>query len=113
MRKYPETANGLTYNIIRYLRIKGYHAERIAITGIPYIKNNVILWRKSNMMKGTSDIHACIRGTFVAIEVKINDEMSIYQNHYKNVVIKAGGIYIVVRNFKEFEKWLKEHEQEK
>jgi hypothetical protein len=69
--------------------------------------------------KGTADIHACKKmcvdvfesetacrynyGQFVAIEVKIGrDSQSEAQKYYAECVTKAGGVYMIVKDFDDF-----------
>lgn len=98
------TANQLTANIIKLLKLHNCHAERV---------NNIARkvkgrWVKSNMMRGTADIHAIIRGRAVMIEVKIGkDKQSIYQKIYQQSVEKSDGIYYIAKDFNEFIFWLK------
>ena len=57
----------------------------------------------STGMKGSRDIKCCINGRFVAIEVKFGaDRQSEVQKEYEQKVKRAGGIYLIVRNFDEF-----------
>lgn len=96
------TANELTSEIIKFIvRNKG-HAERV---------NNISRqikgrWVKSNMMRGTADIHAIINKKCVKIEIKIGkDSQSIYQKAYQQSVEKAGGIYYIAKDFDSFYEW--------
>lgn len=95
-------ANELTKQIINHIvKCKG-HAERV---------NNISRqikgrWVKSNMMRGTSDIHAIIKGRAIMIEIKIDkDKQSIYQKAYQLSVEKAGGIYYIAKDFDSFYEW--------
>ncbi len=59
--------------------------------------------RKAGANKGLQDITACIRGLFVAIEVKACNR---YQSHYQvlqqeKVQIKGGGFYFIVTSVRE------------
>ena len=96
------TANLLTKKIIKFLEYHGCHAERV---------NNISRqvngrWVKSNMMRGTADIHAIIKSKAVMIEVKIGkDSQSIYQKVYQKSVERAGGIYYIAKDFDSFYEW--------
>ncbi len=98
----PETANGLTRNIIRVINLtQGAVAYRV---------NNVGVWdaakgihRAGNTERGLPDIWACYKGRFVTIEVKIGkDRMSIYQQHRQQEIENAGGVYFVARSTDDF-----------
>jgi len=94
------SSNDLTKAIIRVLQYNGHHAERV---------NNIARqinghFVKSGNTKGTADIHACIYGYFVAIEVKIGkDRQSLWQKEYQKSVQKARGYYWIVNCFDDFE----------
>jgi hypothetical protein len=113
-------ANSLTGAIINYIRYNGHHAERINnISRQVTSKTGAKVFIPSAGFRGTSDIHACKHfkladknciiefGQFVAIEVKVGkDKVSEAQKYYAEVVTKAGGVYMIVRNFDEFlEQW--------
>jgi Holliday junction resolvase-like predicted endonuclease len=86
---------------------------------VAYRINNVGVWdaskgihRKGNTQKGLPDIIACLRGMFVAIEVKAgNDKQSEHQKIVEQEVSGAKGEYWIIRstdNFLEnFEQWKK------
>jgi len=113
--KYSEkTSNGLTKCIIDYIKLLGYHAERISNTG-RYLQGksykNVfgkeVQLTKGKYIKGsgrndTADISAVVNGIPMAIEVKIGkDKMSEAQEQYKKDFENAGGIYIIAKCFKD------------
>jgi len=134
-RKYPEnpylvpsdftdkTSNGLTKCVIRFLKLKGWQAERISTTGRPIDRRQVvadcmgfkkqigsILWIKGTVTKGSADISATIQGRSVKVEIKVGrDRMRPDQWKYKEAVEKAGGIYIVVTSFDQFYAWYMEN----
>ena len=103
-------SNELTSNIIRYIKLEGGQAERV---------NNIARkingrFVRSNMTKGTADIHATIPikikdkifGLSVKIEVKIaKDKQSIFQKEYQKEVEKAGGIYYIAKDYHSFYRW--------
>lgn len=82
--------------------MNGYQAERIESTGRMLGKK----WVKSTSTNGTADISATIAGKSVKIEIKIGkDRQSEAQKKYQADVERAGGIYIIVKNFTEFAEW--------
>jgi hypothetical protein len=111
-----KTANGLTKCVIEWIKLCGYQAERITVTGrlvkgtkkftdtVGYSRQiGSDKWIKSSMQVGTADISATIRGKSVKIEVKIGkDRMSEAQCSYRDSIIAAGGIYMVVTSFEDF-----------
>ena len=96
------SANKLTKDIIDFLQSRKCQAERV---------NNISRqikgrWVKSNMTRGTADIHAIIKGKAVKIEVKIGkDSQSIWQKAYQKEVEMAGGIYYIAKDFDSFYEW--------
>lgn len=103
-----ETANDLTTCIVDYINLKGFQAERVHCFGSPIpVKDGLYKMGRTNMHKGTSDIHSVIMGLSVKVEVKAgSDRMSTYQWKYKEEVEQAGGIYIIARSFPQFLKEL-------
>jgi len=96
------TANKLTSDIIEFLQSRKCQAERV---------NNISRqikgrWVKSNMTRGTADIHAIVKGRAVKIEVKVGrDSQSIWQKIYQKEVEDAGGIYYIAKDFDSFYEW--------
>lgn len=135
--KYPEmpyrylgkwtdkTANGLTAMVIKYLKLQGWQAERISVTGRKVDNRKVVTnvigqkqvigsayWLPSSMQKGSADISATIAGRSVKIEVKIGkDRQSKDQKAYQKQIEQAGGVYIIARDFAGFVNWYKEFTQ--
>ena len=115
-KKYSDrSANGLTKAIIDWLKLNGWQAERINVTGRPLDKTQVVQntlgqkyrigsieWLPSTGQKGSADISATIRGQSVKIEVKMKDRQSEAQKEYQRQVEAAGGQYWLVRSFDEF-----------
>jgi hypothetical protein len=117
IHKYTDkTANGLTKCIIDYIKFSGGYAERISVTG-RYIDNSKVvedvIGRKrkigsgqyipSSMQKGSADISAVVKSKTVKIEVKIGkDSQSEDQKKYQSDIERAGGYYIIVRDFADF-----------
>jgi hypothetical protein len=111
-----KTANGLTKCIIHFVKANGYQAERISNTG-RYIDNSKVVTDSMGFQKrigsgqyikgtgtnGTADISATIKGRSIKLEVKIGkDRQSEAQKKYQADIERAGGIYIIVKNFDEF-----------
>lgn len=93
-------ANILTKAIIDYIQINGGVAWRI---------NNVAVVmpngkrRAGGMVRGIADIHACVNGKHISIEVKIGkDKQSDEQKNMQDSVIKAGGLYVIAVNLDMF-----------
>ena len=100
------TANALTWQIIRFIQRHGGQAERVAVMGVPREAGGRTIWTHTNMTVGTADISATIQGRSVKIEVKIGtDRQSEAQKRYQNDIEQAGGIYYIARTFEEFLKW--------
>jgi len=109
-------ANVLTGSIINYIRMNHSHAERVNnIARQITTRSGAKVFIPSANFKGTADIHACkLRGDsddwakigqFVAIEVKIGrDKQSEDQKLYQGSVERAGGVYLIVKNFDDFER---------
>lgn len=113
------TANGLTKCIITFLKLWGYQAERISNTGRMIDRRQKVTdvsgftkvigsteWIPGTGTNGTADISATINGRSVKIEVKIGrDAQSEAQKTYQYDVERAGGIYIVAKDFQGFYDW--------
>jgi len=121
-KRTDATTNGLTKCVISYIKLNGFHAERINSTGA--IKDNrttstdvlgnirtigSVQWIKSNTQTGTSDISATIKGRSVKIEIKCLFSGDRYQSEsqkeYQRQIENSGGIYIIVRTFEDFYNW--------
>lgn len=121
--KYSDkTANGLTKCIIDFLNFSGHQAERISSTG-RFIDNRQTYtdvigitrtigsgkWIPGSTAKGTADISATVQGRSVKIEVKIGkDRQSPDQVAYQQKIEKAGGVYIICKNFNDLYTWYNE-----
>ena len=118
--KYTDrTATGLSRMILDFLKLKGWQAERISVTG-RYLDNSRIVtdvtgrqrrigsgtWIKPSMQPGTADLSAVIKGKAVKIEVKIGrDRQSKAQKIYQQQVEQAGGAYMIATDFVQFFEW--------
>lgn len=112
-------ANAVTQAIIAWVRLNGYQAERISVTGrmvdqrktykdvLGYTRQiGSVKWLKSSMQRGSADISCTIRGRSVKVEVKFGrDRQRPEQVEYQQQVEQAGGVYIIVGSFDEFYEW--------
>lgn len=114
------TTNGLTKCVIKWIELNGYQAERINSTG-RYIDTRKVVtnvvgqqaligsgkWIKSSGTVGTADISSVIKGRSVKIEIKFGkDRQSPEQKDYQAAIERAGGVYLIVRDFDRFVEWL-------
>jgi hypothetical protein len=112
-KKYNDsTANGLTKAICDWINLHGYQAERINTMGVARTKYRTdgsvagIQWTKGTGTAGSADISATIKGRSVKIEVKIGkDRQSEAQKKYQEMIERAGGTYIIAKNFDDFVEW--------
>lgn len=96
---HSTSANALTHEALRLLRLKGYYVWRQNNAGIydPVKK----IFRRNSATKGIPDIIGFHRKTsqFIACEIKAGtDRLSEEQKNFLNHVRIAGGIAIVIRN---------------
>ena len=118
--KYSDkTANGLTKCITDFLKLSGWQAERISSMGRMIDKRTIntdclgrqrtigsLQYIKGTSTNGTADISATIKGRSVKIEVKIGaDRQSEAQKKYESDVNKAGGVYMIAKDFDMFMEW--------
>jgi hypothetical protein len=110
------SANALTKAVTSFINLSGYQAERINTTGMwrqgaklkvgEGIRQMPGKWTKGTGTKGSADISATINGRSVKIEIKYGkDRQSDDQIKYQEMIEKAGGIYIIVKNFDDFIQW--------
>ena len=96
-----KTANGLTRAIIDFLNFKGHYSVRINTTG--QWKPQLNKFVKGTTASGTADIQAIIEGKHIFIEVKIGrDRQSEDQMMTQKKVEKAGGVYLIAKDFDSF-----------
>lgn len=104
-----DTTNDLTSCVIKWICLHNGQAERINSTGRKL--NNRMIFGSGT--KGTADISATIFGKSVKIEIKCEATgdryQSEHQKRYQMQVERAGGIYIVVRNFTQFVEWYQQN----
>ena len=118
--KYSDkTANKLTSCIISWIRLHGYQAERINVTGRQIDKRQTytdclgnqrtigsLQWIPTSGSRGSADISATIAGKSVKIEVKVGrDKQRPDQVRYQLEIEKAGGIYFIATSFQQFVEW--------
>lgn len=121
--KYSDaSSNGLTKCVIDFIKVKGFHAERINSTGS--MRDNTktitdvlgrkrtigsVTWIKSTTQNGTSDISATIKGKSIKIEIKCAASGDKYQSQeqkiYQKQIEASGGVYLIVREFSDFYNW--------
>lgn len=104
-----DKTNDLTRCIIDFVNFSDYQAERINSTGQQININGKTKWIKGSGQIGTSDISATIKGRSIKIEVKCEATRDNYQSDeqvaYQKQIERAGGIYIIIRNFTQFYDW--------
>jgi hypothetical protein len=110
-----KTANGLTKAITSFIQFNGFQAERINTMGTARENKRTdgkvigVTWTKGTSTAGSADISATIRGRSVKIEVKIGkDRQSDAQKRYQESIERAGGVYIIARDFDTFVEWFDE-----
>lgn len=121
--KYSDsTSNGLTKSVIDFIKLNGFHAERINSTGSARDTRKKVIdvlgrsreigsvtWIKSTNQKGTADISATLQGKSIKIEIKCAASRDRYQSEaqklYQKQIEDSGGVYIVVRTFEQFYNW--------
>jgi hypothetical protein len=113
------TANGLTRAICDYINYHGYQAERINTMGVARENKRTdgkvigVTWTKGTTTAGSADISATIRGRSVKIEVKVGkDRQSEAQKRYQESIERAGGVYLIARDFDSFVEWFDKYVQE-
>ena len=114
------SANSLTKSVIAWITYMGGQAERISSQGqyregskiqvgtgqLAYTKQLPGKWTPGQSTKGTADISATIRGRSVKIEIKYGeDRQSDAQKQYQESIERAGGVYIIVKDFDSFVEW--------
>jgi hypothetical protein len=110
-----KTANGLTKAITSFIQFNGFQAERINTMGVARENKRTdgkvigVTWTKGTTTAGSADISATIRGRSVKIEVKVGkDRQSDAQKRYQESIERAGGVYMIARDFDSFVEWFDE-----
>ena len=102
-----KSTNELTKAIKRYLELKGCYVQRVNTTGIYSQKLKKYIY--SGSTNGAADLTAVVGGKHISIEIKLGrDKLSEKQKEVKAQVEKAGGIYIVVKNFQDLYDFINE-----
>lgn len=110
-KKYysDKTAPELEKCIINYTILKGHFAEKVQSMGRTIFKGEPIYVRNSNTT-GQADLSLIIDGKAVKVEVKCRWTKDRYQNaaqkRYQKKVERAGGIYVIIRDFAGFKSWI-------
>lgn len=98
-----DSANEVTRAIIDYLKLSGCYATRISTEGRMAGGRRI----RSSVDVGTADIHACVAGHHVSIEVKFGrDKQSVAQRTVEQQVQDAGGLYFIAPTFEAFHRWV-------
>ena len=110
-KKYysDKTAHELEKCIINYCHLFGVFAEKVQSMGRTIFKGQPIFVRNSNTT-GQADLSLIINGKAVKVEVKCKWTGDRYQNEaqkrYQKNVERAGGIYVIIRDFAQFKSWI-------
>lgn len=111
-----KTANGLTKAIVTYINLIGGQAERVSSMGRVIDGRKVVTnilgqqgiigsqtYIRGTSTNGTADVSAIYKGKSLKIEIKIaKDKQSDAQKIYEQNVIKAGGFYILAKDWNGF-----------
>lgn len=90
-------------SIADWVNANGGLGTVINVSGIP-IKGNPKVFRKNTDMRGMEDVLICWRSKFIGVEVKKTkgEVLSKDQLDRQAAIERAGGIYLVVRDFADF-----------
>lgn len=103
--------NELTKQVMKAIRASGGYAVRINTTG--FYKEDLGKWINGTTTKGTADIHACLFGKHLSLEIKVgNDTQSEDQKDIERQVLASGGVYLLVRTLEGFMTWLQTFKQQ-
>jgi len=104
-----DTSNDLTRCVIDWIKLNSHQSERINSTGRQIYTGGQYKWIPGSSTRGTADISSIIKGRAVKIEIKCRATNDRYQSEeqkqYQYEVERAGGIYLIVRDFQEFYDW--------
>lgn len=96
------TANDLTRAVLDFLNLQT-DATAWRQPNVPAFDHKTGKHRAGTVQKGIADIGATKSGRSLQIEIKIGkDRMSDDQKAFAERVQKAGGVYIIARNFEQF-----------
>lgn len=96
-----DTTRNLTNCVIAFAHLNQIFIEEVPNKG-RYFNGQ---WVKDSGMKGTADLHGIYNGRALRIEIKCKatkDRQRPDQKIYQRKVEKAGGAYLIVREFKDF-----------
>ena len=107
---FDRKATELEECIIHYtLCFNGCFAEKICSMGRSISKDGNFIFVPNNNTTGQADLSLTIVGKSIKVEVKCKWTRDRYQNKaqkiYQRQIEKAGGIYLLVREFSEFKNW--------
>lgn len=104
IRSVPATTSNLTTGIVNFIIDCGHWAGRINNGAIFDPKIQTFRRKRKDDPKLT-DVMACVRGNFFAIEIKnehTKDRMREGQDDFRQLVEDAGGVYILARELEQF-----------
>ncbi|GEM_PF-5208880 len=107
---FDRKATELEECIIHYTScFNGCFAEKICSMGRSVEKDGKFIFVPNNNTTGQADLSLTILGKSIKVEVKCKWTRDKYQNkaqkNYQRQIEKAGGIYLLVREFSEFKIW--------
>lgn len=103
--------NELTKQVMKAIRASGGYAVRVNTTG--FYKEDLGKWINGTTTKGTADVHACLFGKHLSLEIKVgNDTQSEDQKDIEKQVLASGGVYLLVRTLEGFMTWLQTFKQQ-
>lgn len=103
--------NELTKQVMKAIRASGGYAVRVNTTG--FYKEDLGKWINGTTTKGTADIHACLFGKHLSLEIKVgNDTQSEDQKDIEKQVLASGGVYLLVKTLEGFMTWLQTFKQQ-
>lgn len=107
-KKVPLNAENLTNDIIARIQYDGWDAWRINTVGI-WDPNKGIMRKIKESEKGKSDVWCVCNGRTICLEVKVDrDTQSDEQKSFERRVVKAGGVYVIIKTQQDFLKfWTK------
>jgi len=105
--------HNLQTSILQLIRLRGGVATRVNSGSAIYKDNSGRMNVIRGAERGTSDILACYRGRYLAIEVKFGrGKPSPAQLEFGRVVVDAGGVFLVAYDLDEVIRLLDEIDQE-
>jgi len=113
------TANGLTKAIKAFCDLQGVMCSRTGSEGRYRAGQQVVdVVGRTRIMKGTwlpglnvgqGDLQIVLKGKVYSVEVKIGkDRQSEVQKEFQEKLERAGGVYVVVKSWREFYEYFKQ-----